>query len=363
MTIVSSHNTDREAASSWDAQDREARSRETVSQHQTTGSQQQDETFFDANMSSLRPTLLDEYIGPENLKRQIKRAIASAKAREASLEHILLYGPPWLGKTTLAAIVAREMSVPVVLSSGASIDKPSDLVSLLTGLQPGSILFIDEIHRLRPHLEEILYIALEDYRVDILVGTGVGAKSVSITLPPFTLIGATTKLSKIAAPLRDRFGNVYKLEYYNHEELGIIARRTFGLFGYEYGWEHILIESISARSRGTPRITNRLVKYIRDHLILSGWAIDAPTLDILFDELGIDQYGLTPLDRAYLQTLMPDPGKSPKHKWLTTLAAFLSEEIDTVESVVEPYLLQRWYIERTPRGRIITSRWIEAIDL
>lgn len=361
MTIVSSHNTDRETASSWDAKDREARSRETVSQHQTTNSQH-DETFFDANMSSLRPTLLDEYIGQESLKRQIKRAIASARAREASLEHILLYGPPWLGKTTLAAIIAREMSVPVVLSSGASIDKPSDLVSLLTGLQPGSILFIDEIHRLKPHLEEILYIALEDYRVDILVGTGVGAKSVSISLPPFTLIGATTKLSKIAAPLRDRFGNIYKLEYYTHDELGIIARRTFGLFGYEYEWAHILIESISARSRGTPRITNRLVKYIRDHLILSNWEIDTPTLHILFDELGIDQYGLTPLDRSYLQTLMPDPGKSPKHKWLTTLAAFLSEEIDTVEHVVEPYLLQRGYIERTPRGRIITARWIEIID-
>lgn len=312
MTIISSSPDDaKHAREHPSTSSNESQSREYISSHAHSEGAGE---LFEVTMSALRPQKLDEYIGQPTIKKQVARAIASAKAREASLEHILLYGPPGLGKTTLASIIAREMGSPVVLSSGASIDKPSDLVSLLTGLSEGSILFIDEIHRLRPQLEEILYIALEDYRVDILVGTGVGARSVSIDLPRFTLIGATTKLSKISAPLRDRFGNVYKLEYYDQSDLGLIAHRTFGLFGYQYPLDHDLIRHIALRSRGTPRITNRLVKYIRDHLTIADGHIDEVILATLFEELGIDHYGLTPLDRSYLTALAPTSDGSLKHK-------------------------------------------------
>lgn len=298
----------------------------------------------------LRPNTLDDYIGQTQIKKHLRVAIESAKIRKQPLEHLLFYGPPGLGKTTLSQIIAREMSAELRSSSGPAIEKQADIVSLLTSLQEHDILFIDEIHRLKPQIEEILYGAMEDFQIDIMIGSGAGATSIKMDIPRFTLVGATTKLSKLTWPLRDRFGNILKLDFYDTTELQKIVTRSFGIFGQE---SHPNIASfVAEKSRGTPRIANRYVKVLRDYATV--WRNIASTDEVtsIFKDLGIDDAGLDGLDRKLLEALAGQFSGRPVGLW--TLASIVGEEESTIEDVVEPYLLKIGYIERTPRGRQIT---------
>lgn len=302
---------------------------------------------------SLRPRKLEEYVGQEQMKQHLKIAIESAKIRNESLEHILFYGPPGLGKTTISTIIAHEMGAPIKSTSGPAIEKQSDIISLLTSLTEGEILFIDEIHRLKPQIEEILYSAMEDFQIDIMIGNGTGATSVKMDIPRFTLIGATTRLSSLSNPLRDRFGNVMKLDFYEPADLAKIVTRSFQILGFEtISGEAIL--SIAERSRGTPRIANRYVKILRDYATV-GKSIDTKTeCETIFAGFGVDTYGLDILDRKLLSHLLESFHGRPVG--LSTLASVVGEEVATIEDVVEPYLLQIGFIERTPRGRQITIK-------
>jgi Holliday junction DNA helicase RuvB len=302
---------------------------------------------------SLRPQSFSEYVGQERLKTNLKLAIDASKKREEPLDHILLYGPPGLGKTTMATVIAREMNANIRVTAGPAIERAADLASILTSLIDGDILFIDEIHRLSRTVEEVLYAAMEDYKLDIMIGKGPGARSVRLDLPKFTVIGATTRTGALAAPLRDRFGHIYRLEFYETDEISRIISRTASILGTTI--EEPAASLLSTRARLTPRIANRLLKRVRDYADVNGdGIIDTVITKKALTLLEIDELGLDSGDRNLLVRMIDTYGVNPVG--LTTLAALTGDEASTIEDFYEPYLLQVGLIERTPRGRRATAR-------
>lgn len=302
---------------------------------------------------SLRPTILKEYIGQDKVKENLNIFIQAAKMRNEALDHVLLYGPPGLGKTTLAAIIANEMGVQFRSTSGPAIERSGDLAAILSSLEPGDVLFIDEVHRLPRAVEEVLYPAMEDYFLDIVIGTGPSARSVRIDLPPFTLIGATTRAGLLSAPLRDRFGVLCRLEFYETKDLCKIIERTAEIFQTSITEEAAL--EIAGRSRGTPRIANRLLKRIRDISQVKGEKeITLDTTKVALDMLQVDNVGLDHIDHKLLKSIIEHFNGGPVG--LETIAATIGEEAQTIEDVYEPYLLQIGFLQRTPRGRIVTEK-------
>jgi len=301
---------------------------------------------------ALRPKGLDEYIGQEKARGQLEIFINAARGRSEALDHVLLFGPPGLGKTTLAHIVAREMGVNLRQTSGPVLERAGDLAALLTNLEPNDVLFIDEIHRLSPVVEEILYPAMEDYRLDIMIGEGPSARSVRLDLPPFTLVGATTRAGMLTNPLRDRFGIVARLEFYTSEELGRIVHRSANLL--EVPMEEAGALEIARRSRGTPRIANRLLRRVRDYAqVKSDGVVSAEIADAALKMLDVDKLGFDVMDRKLLLAVLEKFGGGPVG--LDNLAAAIGEERDTIEDVLEPYMIQQGYLMRTPRGRVATQ--------
>ena len=302
---------------------------------------------------SLRPQRFDEYIGQERLKKNLKLAIAAAKKRDEPIDHVLLYGPPGLGKTTMASVIANEMGVGLRVTAGPAIERAGDLASILTNVQDGDILFIDEIHRLSRAVEEVLYSAMEDFKLDIVIGKGPAARSVRLDLPKFTVIGATTRTGSLAAPLRDRFGHLYRLEFYTPEEIAQIITRAATILNTTIHPESA--QTLSHRARLTPRIANRLLKRVRDYADVNGdGIIDTAITSQALTMMEIDDMGLDPADRLMIRSIIQNYGDNPVG--LTTIAALTGDEASTIEDFYEPYLLQIGFIERTPRGRRVTPK-------
>lgn len=302
---------------------------------------------------SLRPQNFNEYVGQERLKKNLKLSIDAAKKRREPIDHVLLYGPPGLGKTTMASVIANEMGANIRITAGPAIERAGDLASILTNLQDGDILFIDEIHRLSRAVEEVLYAAMEDYKLDIVIGKGPAARSVRLDLPRFTVIGATTRTGSLAAPLRDRFGHIYRLEFYTPDEIAKIITRAAGIL--ESTIHSDAASLLSTRARLTPRIANRLLKRVRDYADVNGdGIIDTVTTQSALTMLEIDELGLDPADRNLLTSIIEAYGDNPVG--LTTIAALTGDEATTIEDFYEPYLLQIGFIERTPRGRKVTAK-------
>ena len=314
----------------------------------------------DSAEGSLRPRTISEYIGQENAKENLYIFINAAKMRNESLDHVLLHGPPGLGQTTLAAVIANEMGVNMRITSGPAIEKPGDLVAMLTNLNEGDILFVDEIHRLNRAYEEILYPAMEDYAIDIILGKGPSANSIHLDLPHFTLIGATTRSGQLTAPLRDRFGVTLRLELYSPEELMRIVTRSAGILNVKI--EPQGAYEIASRSRGTPRIANRLLRRVRDYAqVMADGVITKEVADKALLALEVDKLGLDALDRRMLKSIIDFYNGGPVG--LETLAATINEDSVTIEDVYEPYLLQNGFLTRTPRGRCVTRRAYEHLGL
>ena len=309
---------------------------------------------------SLRPKFFDEYIGQEKVKENLKIYIQAALSRGESLDHVLLYGPPGLGKTTLSGIIANEMKVNIRVTSGPAIEKPGDLASILTNLESGDVLFIDEIHRLKRTVEEILYPAMEDNAIDLILGKGPSARSIRLEVPKFTLVGATTRAGQLSAPLRDRFGVVFRLELYTVDELSRIVKRSAGILDIDIDDDSARL--IASCSRGTPRIANRILKRSRDFAqVMGNGAITAKFAQLALDRMEIDSLGLDQTDRRLMMAMIKGYNGGPVG--LDTIAASIGEEAVTIEDVYEPYLLQIGFLGRTPRGRIVTREGYEHLGI
>lgn len=319
-----------------------------------------EETEADIFEQSIRPESLDEYIGQDEIKENLRVFIEAAKMRDESLDHVLLYGPPGLGKTTLAHIIANELGTNIKTASGPSLEKSGDLAAVLSTLEPGDVLFIDEIHRMPKFVEEILYPAMEDFELDIIIGADGKSRSIKIDLPPFTLVGATTRAGDLSSPLRDRFGIISKLNYYKDDELQSIVKRTGRVLNMNISDEAAL--EIARRCRKTPRVANRLFKRVRDFALVKGTGtIDLETTIDSLKRLKVDEYGLDQIDIEYLEALIHKFNGGPVG--VETIATAIGEEVTTIEDVVEPFLLQEGFIKRTPRGRVATEKAYEHLKI